>query len=360
MNDIMVEIRNVSKSFGKTSVVNDLNLSVQPGEFLTLLGPSGCGKTTLLRMIAGFEYPDKGDILIQGKSILSIPPNRREVNTVFQSYALFPHLTVRENIAFGLKMKKVPREAMDRRVDAAIELTQLESLALRKPAKLSGGQQQRVAIARSLVNEPKVLLLDEPLGALDLQLRRQMQISLRRLQRRLGMTCVYVTHDQEEAMTLSDRIAIMNAGRIEQLGTPAEIYGTPATPFAARFLGDTNFLSGTLQRAANGNMNRFITATSEIPLPTNLELSKEKYQSLSIRPEYISLHHEKPTDFALQGKIIEENFLGLFSRITVSLASGEHLFVLIPSSAKSPYTVGDNIFATWDPAQAHLIGMDNI
>lgn len=240
----MIEIIGLTKKFGEMTAVNHIDLSVKEGEFMTFLGPSGCGKTTTLRMIAGFEDPTDGKIFIDHVDCDNVPANLRDVNTVFQNYALFPHLSIRENIAFGLKLKKLPKEEIDKRVNKMIELIKLEEHMNKKPSQLSGGQKQRVAIARSLVNEPKVLLLDEPLGALDLKLRKEMQIELKHLQRELGITFIYVTHDQEEALTISDRIAIMNKGNIEQLGTAEEIYDTPKTKFAANFIGETNLLSG--------------------------------------------------------------------------------------------------------------------
>lgn len=240
----MIEIIGLTKQFGEMTAVNHIDLSVKEGEFMTFLGPSGCGKTTTLRMIAGFEEPTDGKIFIDHVDCDNVPANLRDVNTVFQNYALFPHLSIRENIAFGLKLKKLPKEEIDKRVNRMIELIKLEEHMNKKPSQLSGGQKQRVAIARSLVNEPKVLLLDEPLGALDLKLRKEMQIELKHLQRELGITFIYVTHDQEEALTISDRIAIMNKGNIEQLGTAEEIYDTPRTKFAANFIGETNLLSG--------------------------------------------------------------------------------------------------------------------
>lgn len=240
----MIELIGVTKQFGEMTAVNHIDLSVKEGEFMTFLGPSGCGKTTTLRMIAGFEDPSDGKLFIDHADCDNVPANLRDVNTVFQNYALFPHLSIRDNIAFGLKLKKLPKEEIDKRVNKMIELIKLEEHINKKPSQLSGGQKQRVAIARSLVNEPKVLLLDEPLGALDLKLRKEMQIELKHLQRELGITFVYVTHDQEEALTISDRIAIMNKGNIEQLGTAEEIYDTPKTKFAANFIGETNLLTG--------------------------------------------------------------------------------------------------------------------
>ncbi len=319
----LIEIKNVSKTFDKTQVVKDLSLTVYKGEFLTLLGPSGCGKTTLLRMLGGFLEPDSGQILLMGKSLLGIPPYQREVNTVFQSYALFPNLTVRENIAFGLKMKKLPATEIDRKVQEIIELCQLEMLAKRKPSNLSGGQQQRVAIARSLVNEPKVLLLDEPLGALDLQLRRQMQISLKRMQRNLGMTYIYVTHDQEEAMTLSDRIAVINKGSIEQLAAPSEMYNNPASSFTARFLGESNFFD------------------------------REGDSEISIRPEFVEFKADKK-EGTISAKIKAISFLGAFSRITAETSDGKEIYSL-EASSMNKWKIGDGVFVSWNKDKECLI-----
>ncbi|WP_106769361.1 ABC transporter ATP-binding protein [Paenibacillus faecalis] len=241
----MIELVQVEKQFQGQSVVHPLSLSIKEGEFLTLLGPSGCGKTTILRMIAGFEQPTEGEVWLAGENVTDTPANKRDLNLVFQHYALFPHMTVKENIAFGLKMKKMPRAQIKERIAEAVAMTQLTPLIDRYPHQLSGGQQQRVAIARAIANKPKVLLLDEPLGALDLQLRKNLQSELKHLQRTLGITFVYVTHDQEEAMMLSDRIVIMNNGQVEQIGTPREIYARPQTLFAATFVGENNIFSST-------------------------------------------------------------------------------------------------------------------
>ncbi|WP_324254078.1 ABC transporter ATP-binding protein [Paenibacillus sp. 1001270B_150601_E10] len=237
---VMIRLENVEKHFAGHPVVHPLSLTIEEGEFLTLLGPSGCGKTTILRMIAGFEHPTSGVISLDNEEVTNLPPNKRDLNLVFQHYALFPHMTVEQNIQFGLKMKKIPAKEQRERIDEAVRLTQLSALTERYPHQLSGGQQQRVAIARAIANKPKVLLLDEPLGALDLQLRKNLQTELKQLQRSLGITFVYVTHDQEEAMMMSDRIVIMNTGRIEQIGTPKEIYERPETLFAATFVGENN------------------------------------------------------------------------------------------------------------------------
>lgn len=244
MNQPVIELRSVVKAYGAHTVLHEVNLSVESGEFLTLLGPSGCGKTTILRLLAGFESADRGEIYIGGQDMSGLPPEARQVNTVFQSYALFPHLTVFENVAFGLRLKGLRSEALRQSVAEVLRMVKLEDFAQRKPGQLSGGQQQRVAIARAVINRPRVLLLDEPLSALDYKLRKAMQIELKQLQRRLGITFIFVTHDQEEALSMSDRVAVMNAGRIEQLGTPRQIYETPDTLFVARFVGEINTLPG--------------------------------------------------------------------------------------------------------------------
>jgi spermidine/putrescine transport system ATP-binding protein len=250
--EVDVRLERVSKLFADSAAVDDLSLDIVEGEFFSMLGPSGCGKTTTLRMIGGFEQPTYGTVYLAGRDVTGLPPYRRDVNTVFQSYALFPHLDVQENVAFGLRRKKVEKSEIERRVKEAMALVDLEGFAKRKPPQMSGGQQQRVALARALVNHPKVLLLDEPLGALDLKLRKQMQLELKRIQQEVGITFVYVTHDQEEAMTMSDRLAVMRHGKIEQIGPPEAVYETPATEFVAGFLGASNLLDGTVQAASNG------------------------------------------------------------------------------------------------------------
>ena len=243
---VVLELKDITKSFGETEVLKGISLSIEEGEFVTFLGSSGCGKTTILRIIAGLEYPDGGNVLIEGKDMENLGPEKRNVNMVFQNYALFPHMNVEQNIGYGLKIKGVAKEEIRRRVKEMLKLVQLEGFENRKPSAMSGGQRQRVAIARALINNPKVLLLDEPLGALDLQLRRQMQIELKHLQKELGITFIYITHDQEEAINMSDRIVVLNGGYIEQVGTPAEIYDEPKTAYVARFVGSANILSGTV------------------------------------------------------------------------------------------------------------------
>ncbi|MDR2649206.1 MAG: ABC transporter ATP-binding protein [Clostridiales bacterium] len=243
----LIDLVNVDKVFGQTTVLNNINLYIRRNEFLTLLGPSGCGKTTTLRIIGGFEYPTKGDLIFEGKSILKLPPYRRHVNTVFQKYALFPNMNVTENIAFGLKIKKLSGSVIAEKVEAMLKLVNLSGYGKRSVTSLSGGQQQRVAIARALVNEPRVLLLDEPLGALDLKLRKGMQIELKHMQRKLGITFIYVTHDQEEALTMSDTVAVMNAGEVQQIGAPEDIYNEPRNAFVANFIGESNILDGCMR-----------------------------------------------------------------------------------------------------------------
>lgn len=242
MSDYILELKGIKKRFDETGVLKGIDLNIRKGEFITLLGSSGCGKTTTLRIIAGLETPDEGRVILEGQDITGLEPNKRNVNTVFQNYALFPHMSVAENIGYGLKIRKVPKDEIARRVQEMLKLVQLESFGKRMPEQLSGGQRQRVAIARAVVNEPKVLLLDEPLGALDLKLRRQMQFELKRLQKQLGITFIYITHDQEEAINMSDRIAVMNEGVLEQMGTPNEIYYRPKTSYVANFVGNANIL----------------------------------------------------------------------------------------------------------------------
>lgn len=242
----LIDIKGITKEFGETRALDNVNLYIRKREFITLLGPSGCGKTTMLRIIGGFEYPDEGQVLFEGKDIVNVPPYKRRVNTVFQKYALFPHLNVYENIAFGLKLKKTPKSEIETRVKRMLKLVNLEGFEKRSVDAMSGGQQQRIAIARALVNEPEVLLLDEPLGALDLKLRKEMQIELKEMQQKLGITFVYVTHDQEEALTMSDTIAVMQGGRIQQIGDPKRIYDEPKNAFVAAFIGESNILHGTM------------------------------------------------------------------------------------------------------------------
>jgi len=295
MSDTAVELRDVTKLFpggrggGEITAVARMNLSIPQGEFFTLLGPSGCGKTTTLRMIAGFEQPSSGEIFIEGQPVSHVQPNRRPVNTVFQNYALFPHLSVEDNVGFGLKVKRVPAGERKRRVQEALALVQLPNLGSRRPSQLSGGQQQRVALARALVNEPAVLLLDEPLGALDLKLRKAVQLELKHLQDHLGITFIYVTHDQEEALTMSNRIAVMSDGVVQQVGTPREIYEHPNNRFVADFIGETNFLPGAV--AEVGDLVRVnVNGMQALGTADGRALALNQHVTLAIRPEKINLY----------------------------------------------------------------------
>lgn len=318
-----VELRNVVKRYGEVTAVDHVSLEIRDGEFFALLGPSGCGKTTTLRMIAGFEHPSSGSILIHGREMAAIPPHRRPVNTVFQSYALFPHMTVAQNVAFGLEMQRRPKAEIAARVREALELVRLSDLADRRPRQLSGGQQQRVALARALINQPEVLLLDEPLGALDEQLRKELQIELKSLQRRVGITFVFVTHDQEEALMMADRIAVMNQGRVLQVGTPTEIYERPTCRFVADFIGETNFIAGTVVEN-NGDAATILTPDGLrlrglTPRPVQVGAAAV----LSIRPEKAFLFDPEDVRadhaFAIPVRVEMVNYIGSDTRITVRI-----------------------------------------
>ncbi|MGB3199447.1 MAG: ABC transporter ATP-binding protein, partial [Nodosilinea sp.] len=308
-----VELRQVCKTFGTDVAVRQLDLAVQPGEFFSILGPSGCGKTTILRMIAGFESPTAGEVLLQGTSVGPVPAHRRPVNTVFQSYALFDHMTVKDNIAFGLKIRRLGTAQVRDRVADALRQVRMETMANRYPAQLSGGQQQRVALARALVNRPAVMLLDEPLGALDQKLRKQMQVELANLHRQLGITFIMVTHDQEEALSLSNRIAVMNNGQIEQIGTPSDIYDRPRTPFVADFIGDTNLLPGRVDQTSPTEV-QVTTASGLRVLAQSTQAPRSAVQDVvvSVRPEKIGLSLTAPASGGncYQGQVSHLMYLG--------------------------------------------------
>jgi spermidine/putrescine transport system ATP-binding protein len=290
VTDVDVRLERVTKDFGETVAVDDLSLDINEGEFFSLLGPSGCGKTTTLRMLGGFEEPTRGTIYLGGRDVTGLPPYRRDVNTVFQSYALFPHLTVFENVAFGLRRRKVEKPEIQTRVNEALRLVDLRGLENRKPARMSGGQQQRVALARALVNHPKVLLLDEPLGALDLKLRKQMQLELKRIQEEVGITFIYVTHDQEEAMTMSNRLAVMRHGKAEQIGPPEEVYENPETEFVASFLGASNLLDGEVKELRDGTVTVLLAGGSTVTLPSSrAPFSIGTTVKVGVRPEKITI-----------------------------------------------------------------------
>ena len=320
-----IRIENVTKRFGDQVAVNDISLEIEQGEFFSLLGPSGCGKTTTLRMLAGFEVPSDGRIMLDGKPVENVPPYKRDVNMVFQSYALFEHLDIADNVAFGLRRKKVAKEEIRRRVGEALELVNLSERASARANELSGGQKQRVALARALVNRPKVLLLDEPLGALDLKLRRQMQVELKAIQREVGITFVYVTHDQEEALSMSDRIAVMNSGRVAQCGAPEDVYEHPTEEFVAGFIGISNLISGV---AEDGGKVRIATGLS-IPAQLPDDVSRGDQVNLSIRPEKIAIDEEVGDGMVtMQGTIESRVYLGVMTQITVTLGDGARLVAL--------------------------------
>ncbi|QLE51008.1 ABC transporter ATP-binding protein [Nostoc sp. C057] len=346
-----VELRNVFKFFNQEPAVHGIDLDVRQGEFFSILGPSGCGKTTTLRLIAGFEIADAGKVLIQGQSMTNVPPYRRPVNTVFQSYALFNHLNVWDNIAFGLRLKKIHKSEIEIRVQDALKLVKMESLRSRFPSQLSGGQQQRVALARALVNRPTVVLLDEPLGALDLKLRKEMQVELSNLHKDLGVTFVMVTHDQEEALSLSDRIAVMNQGKIEQVGTPSQIYERPQTSFVADFIGDTNLFSGEIV-AVDSSSIKISTKTGLSIIINRAEDTPSQLSQavvVSVRPEKIQLSLYPPNLPAncFEGRLINVMYLGTHVNYVVELTNGISINVLQPNTFGALPDSDTPIYAWW-------------
>jgi spermidine/putrescine transport system ATP-binding protein len=358
MSKYAVQLRGVSKHFGPVVAVDDVSLSIYDGEFFSLLGPSGCGKTTTLRLIAGFELPTKGEVYIGEKLQGEIPPYHRPVNTVFQNYALFPHMTVFKNVAFGLEMRKNPMEEIRQRVLEALDMVQLPGMENRKPDQLSGGQQQRVALARALVNRPQVLLLDEPLGALDLKLRKAMQLELKALQHRVGITFVYVTHDQEEALTMSDRIAVMNHGRVLQVATPQEIYDRPAVRFVADFIGETNFLSGQVKGGRTGEAVVVVDGTLAVHVFVDRMPGMNEDVTVAIRPEKISIHAEPPDPQALPGVVEEVIYTGTDTRYLVRLTEKAIVTVRqqnVDVGAAVSFPVGTQVFVCWQPESARLL-----
>ncbi|MEA2447567.1 MAG: putative spermidine/putrescine transport system ATP-binding protein [Actinomycetota bacterium] len=327
---IDVELRGVRKAFGDTEAVRGVDLKIPSGEFFSILGPSGSGKTTCLRMIAGFEEPTQGQILLSGKDVTGLPPYDRDVNTVFQDYALFPHMTLAQNVEYGLKVKGVGRAPRKERTTDALRIVRLEGFEDRKPSELSGGQRQRVALARALVNRPRVLLLDEPLGALDLKLRQAMQIELKSIQQEVGLTFIYVTHDQEEALTMSDRLAVMNDGRIEQIGPPAEVYENPATQFVAGFVGTSNVLSGETAKAITGSSDMFTVRPEKIRITTPDETPAEG-------------------EYSIDGTIRDIVYVGALTRFIVKLETGDEMVVLHQNLEKpSNAERGGRVRLTWE------------
>jgi spermidine/putrescine transport system ATP-binding protein len=310
-NTFAVELQDVVKKFGGVTAVNHVTVHIKDGEFFSLLGPSGCGKTTTLRMIAGFEMPTSGEVMIGGDYQGYLPAFKRPVNTVFQQYALFPHMTIYQNVAFGLEMKKVPKEETKKRVSESLDMVHLTGMDNRLPKQLSGGQQQRVALARALVNKPKVLLLDEPLGALDLKLRKAMQVELKALQHQVGITFIYVTHDQEEALTMSDRIAVMHNGKLLQVGTPLEIYESPESRFVSDFIGETNYLFGVVSSADGKRVNVKINPELTIKAESHKQLSEGQHVSVALRPEKVRLNVEAgDQDNNILADVIDVIFMG--------------------------------------------------
>ncbi|NUR88506.1 MAG: ABC transporter ATP-binding protein [Nonomuraea sp.] len=348
-----IELEGVVKEFlarGEVvQAVKGITLDIAEGEFFSLLGPSGCGKTTTMRMIAGFEDPSRGVVRLHGQDVTNVPPNKRDVNMVFQSYALFPHMTVWDNVAFGLKQRKTDGAEIKRRVGEMLEIVDLAGREKRMPREMSGGQQQRVALARALVNKPRALLLDEPLGALDLKLRQAMQIELKRIQREVGITFVYVTHDQGEALTMSDRIAVMNDGLVEQLANPREIYEQPATTFVAGFIGTSNLLAGT---ATAGELK---IGGGRVLVP-----GREGAVTVTVRPEKITISTEEPDGdvSAVAGKVAEVVYLGTYNSYAVSLADGAEITVFQQNAHDSTITAerGDSVWLSWRAQHSYVIG----
>lgn len=350
MSETILVLQDIYKSFGNTPVLRGIGLEAAQGEFITLLGSSGCGKTTTLRIIAGLETPDQGRVLLEGKDMTDVEPNKRDVNTVFQNYALFPHMNVEQNIGYALKIRKRPKNEIKEEVKHMLDLVQLSGFEKRMPGELSGGQKQRVAIARSLINRPKLLLLDEPLGALDLQLRRQMQQELKRLQKKLGITFIYITHDQEEALNMSDRIAVMKDGRFEQIGTPSQVYDSPKTSYVARFVGTANIVKGTVG-AVSGDSVEFVGQNGKASFgsrgysfvpgsPVTLAVRGEQAQAVK--------GEEGP---GLAGVVQEKSFAGGMLRIAVELAGGGE-FICSRHGIDSELVPGDPVRVTWQPEHA--------
>ena len=401
MAEVSLELKEIKKSFTEgEAVLDNISLEISKGEFITLLGSSGCGKTTTLRIIAGLEQPDAGSVWLDGKEVTGLEPNQRDVNTVFQNYALFPHMNVAENIGYGLKLKKVPKSEIRKKVSQMLELVQLEGYEKRKPSELSGGQKQRVAIARALVNNPKVLLLDEPLGALDLQLRRAMQIELKHLQKKLGITFIYITHDQEEAINMSDRIAVMKDGRIEQIGTPDEIYNHPKTSYVATFVGNANILHGVAESIQGENA---IVKIGNDKVNVKLETSQQNTEdtedtggkqhlaagekvTLAVRSENILLQeatvigntgtdnrdtvdisaaggisdiHDTNSISGLQATVTEKNFAGGQLRVTLKLSDGTQL-IASRYGIDASVAEGQTVRCSFLPADAVLVDREDI
>ena len=355
----LIELKGIVKRFDDETILKSLDLSIKDGEFVTLLGPSGCGKTTTLRIIAGFETPDEGEVLFAGKNINKVPPNKRNINTVFQRYALFPHLNVKDNIAFGLKLRKTPQSEIDRKVEEMLELVNLKGFGSRSTASLSGGQQQRVAIARAIVNEPKVLLLDEPLGALDLKLRKEMQIELKKLHERLDMTFLYVTHDQEEALTMSDTVVVMNHGEILQKGTPIDIYNEPANAFVADFIGESNIIPGIMKH------DKIIEFLGTVYDCVDTGFDKNENVDVVIRPEDIVLLEEgeasiqQPANL-LKGRVLSCLFKGVHYEMLIDVPDGKGRSFTFMAHSTIAENIGAEMYLDVDPDNIHIMKKSSI
>ena len=356
MSGSIVSLQHVEKWYGNNHVVKDMNLEIAEGEFLTLLGPSGCGKTTTLRMIAGFEDATEGIIMVQGERVEDKEPFQRDVNTVFQNYSLFPHMSVYDNVAYGPTIKKVPKSEIRQRVTEMLDMVQMSGYEKRKPDELSGGQKQRVAIARALINQPRVLLLDEPLGALDLKLRKQMQIELKRLQKKLEITFVYVTHDQEEAMTMSDRIAVMRDGIIEQIDTPSKIYQRPATRFVADFIGESNIIEGVVKEKEN-DLLTIDTGNGLVSACSN-GFSKGDRVCVSVRPEAMDVSSQPAPGFSLQAVVTDSVYMGTITKTLLRTDAGQEI-KLSRFEAENAPSEGDRVYLNWNPRKAVVLKPDD-
>jgi spermidine/putrescine transport system ATP-binding protein len=359
--EIDVRLERVTKLFGDVAAVDDLSLDIEEGEFFSMLGPSGCGKTTTLRMIGGFEDPTYGTVYLGGRDVTDLPPYKRDVNTVFQSYALFPHLNVFENVAFGLRRRKVAKDEVGTRVKDAMKLVDLVGFEERKPPQMSGGQQQRVALARALVNHPKVLLLDEPLGALDMKLRKQMQLELKRIQQEVGITFIYVTHDQEEAMTMSNRFAVMRQGRIEQLGAPEDVYENPATEFVAGFLGASNLLEGEMKETTDGEATVSLAAGPVVRVPsTRIPSDAGSALKVGVRPEKITIMKGEldpgPALNHIGGTVAMTTYIGVSHQYKVEAPGGAVLTAYVQNlGADEAPRQGEQVTLSWKPEHTFAV-----
>ena len=356
MNEnVLLRLNGLEKSFEGNKVLRGIDLDVRPGEFVTLLGPSGCGKTTTLRIIAGLLEPDAGSVMLDGKEITRLAPEKRDVNTVFQNYALFPHMNVEKNISYGLRIKGMKKPEWQQKVSEMLKLVQLEGYEKRMPAQLSGGQRQRVAIARAVVLNPRLLLLDEPLGALDLKLRQQMQQELKDIQKRLGIAFVYITHDQEEALNMSDRIAIMREGQFEQIGSPEEIYERPATRFAAGFIGQTNLIEMQVDSVGEDSLVLDYEGIKVPARKSDFDVMPGENVALSLRTERIGYAKNPADKCALPGMLKSRHYAGGSMRAIIRLDSGREVLVLCQSGERAQGEIGDRVFLSWNPGEAPVV-----